>query len=395
MGGTFDPIHKGHIKCADEVKKVLGLDKILFIPTGEPPHKISRRVTPSCHRLAMTKVAVSDFSFFDVSDIEINRNKYTYTYDTILELKAKFPQDEFFMIIGADTLADIVNWYRAEDVFKMCSFIAMKRPGADYGLFDSYLDRATSAGANILPVDISETDISSTTVREKAMLGEDISDLVPIGVSKYILDNQLYKNTAMSYDEIVEDMRKLMGNERYVHCLNVSEECVRLGKIFGVEENKCRIAGLLHDVAKEISDKQYQWLGVNLSNDNYEGEKVMRHAVAGKILASGRYGIKDDDILEAIECHITGKPEMGLLAKILFIADYTEKGRIGKQFDDVRNMVNKGALEEAILLQCDNTLMYNLNKGSVHICTQTIKTRNWILTLLKNKEVNRNEQGAK
>ena len=388
MGGTFDPIHKGHIKCAEEVQNALNLDKVLFIPTGEPPHKIARRVASAEDRLEMVRRAICGCANFDVSDIEIRRNKYTYTYDTLVELNNSFNDCEFYMIIGADTLADIINWHRAEDVFKLCKFIAMKRPGADYDMFQSYLKKATDSGAEVLPVEINEIDISSTLVREKVKNGEDISGLVPLKVSKYIEEKGIYSTKEMSYDEISADMKKFLSPQRYEHCLNVAEECVRLGKIYGADESKCRLAGILHDVGKELTDKQYHWLGVNLSNDDFNGEKVLRHALAGKIIAEGRYGISDCDILEAIESHITGKPNMGLLAKLIFIADYTEKGRVGKQFDEVRAKVNDGKLDEAILLQCDNTLIYNLMRGSVHICTQTVKTRNWALSnITKNGEV--------
>lgn len=387
MGGTFDPIHIGHISCAREVKNKLNLDKILFIPTGEPPHKISRLITSAEHRLEMVRLAIEKYDYFDVSDIEVKRKNYTYTYDTIKELKSVYCNDDFYMIIGADTLADIVNWYKALEVFALCRFIAMKRPGANYDLFESYLKIAMEAGADVIPVDIPEINVSSTDIRERIERNEGISELVPRSVEEYIISNDLFQNKAMSYDDISRDMQKLLSVERYEHCINVAEECIRLGKIYGVEESKCRLAGLLHDVGKELTDKQYHWMGIELSNDNYNGEKVLRHGVASKILAMNRYGINNEEILEAIECHITGKPNMGLLSKIVFIADYTEKDRVGMQYDAVREKANAGLLNEAVLLQCDNTLIYNLKRGCVHICTQTVQTRNWILSMLQKKEV--------
>ena len=107
-----------------------------------------------------------------------------------------------------------------------------------------------------------------------------------------------------------------------------------------------------------------------------------------KQIEEEKFEVEEEDILNAIYYHTTGRPGMSQLEKIIFIADYTEKGRVGKQFDEVRAKANDGKLDEAILLQCDNTLIYNLMRGSVHICTQTVKTRNWALSnIAKNGEV--------
>jgi len=175
-------------------------------------------------------------------------------------------------------------------------------------------------------------------------------------------------------------LKRLLSSERFAHCEGVAEECVRIAKLFGADIEKCKLAGILHDCAKELTKKQYMWMGFDTDFDNgYEGERVLLHAEAGAVLAKERYGICDEEILEAIRCHITGKPEMGIISQIWFLADYTEKGRVGDSFDAVREKINKGSLYEAMLGECDKTLIYNLNKNKVMICTQTVRTRNWIV----------------
>ena len=388
FGGTFDPIHNGHLLSATAIKEILGFDRILFIPTGEPPHKIARNVTSAFDRLAMVKCAVKNEEGFEVSDIEVARKSYTYTYDTLVELrKTAQPDEEFSMIIGADTLADVFNWHKSEEVFKLCSFVAMKRPGTQEETFVLDLERVRKAGATVYTVEIPQYDISSTNIRNAITKGEDVTEYIPKSVSEYIKEHNLYTSREKSYDEIHTDLKKLLSSERFTHCEGVAEECVRLAKIFGADVEKCRLAGILHDCAKELTKKQYMWMGFDADGDDgYDAQRVLLHAEAGAVLAKERYGINDEEVLEAIRCHITGKPEMGIISQILFLADYTEKGRIGECFNVVREKIEKGLLFEAMLAECDNTLIYNLKKEKLLICTQTVKTRNWIVkTLAANK----------
>lgn len=184
----------------------------------------------------------------------------------------------------------------------------------------------------------------------------------------------------MEFAEIYEDVRKLLSPKRFTHSIGVMEESARLGGLFGADPERCRLAGLLHDCAKELTKQQYGWLGIKTDEcGDYDGKEVLLHGEAGAILAEARYGVTDPEILEAVRCHITGKPEMGLLAQILFVADYTEPGRRGPHFDRVRSKIKEGSLPQAILAECDGTIRYNLEKNAVQICTETIRTRNWIL----------------
>lgn len=381
FGGTFDPIHNAHICCAIKVMEQLALDRVIFIPAGDPPHKISRRVTPAKDRLAMVSSAIQGYANFYVSDIECRRDGLTYTFDTLRELRAEYKDsDTLYMIIGADTLRDIVNWYRSEDVFKMCIFAAMKRPGSSDGEFYEAFHIASSAGAKVVPADAPLMDISSTDIRKAAAKGEDISAFVPENVREYIEKNEIYKPRSMDFTEIYNDVSMLMSRKRFEHSVGVMHECERLAQIFGADIDKCRLAGLLHDCGKELSAQQYRWLGIKYEGKaDYDAKEVLLHARAGAILASERYGITDPDILEAIECHVTGRPEMGIAAQILFVADYTEPGRTGDMFDAVRKKIDEGSLELAMLEECDRVIKYNMDKKGARVCVEGVRTRNWIL----------------
>lgn len=394
FGGTFDPVHKGHLICAREVMNQLQLNKVIFIPTGDPPHKIARRITPAADRLAMLSAAIEGESCFSVSDIECRRKSYTYTYDTLLELhKTAEKKEEFFLIIGADTLADLFNWYRSEAVFRLCSFAAMKRPGSDESVFCRNLAKAEAAGAKVFVADVPQIDVSSTKIRAAAAAGEEIGAYVPAPVCEYIRRKDLYRPGKMQFAEIYEDVKRLLSEKRFAHSVGVMEECVRLGKIFGADPELCRLAGLLHDCGKELTKQQYKWLGIKTEEfGDYDGKQVLLHGEAGAILAEARYGITDDQVLAAIRCHITGKPEMGLLAQILFVADYTEPGRQGAAFDFVRSKLAEGSLERAVLAECENTIQYILDRGGAQICVETVRTRNWILKKIEEEAGNNGQK---
>lgn len=384
FGGTFDPVHNGHLFCAREVLHQLRLDRILIIPTGDPPHKIARRITPAEDRLAMLRAAVEGETEFAVSDMECRRDHYTYTYDTLTELRRTAdPAEEFYLIIGADTLADVLNWHRSADLFRLCSFAAVKRPGIEESVFCRSLRKVTQAGANVVVADVPQIDISSTEIRQAIAAGEEIGAYVPEAVAEYIRRNGLYRLQKMDFTEIYEDVKRLLSPKRFLHSIGVMEECVRLGIRFGADPGQCRLAGLLHDCAKELTPQQYHWLGAGTElPDGFDGKEVLLHGEAGAILAEKRYGITDPMVLEAIRCHITGKPGMDLLAQILFVADYTEPGRRGVHFDAVREQLAKGSLLLAMRAECDSTVRYLLEAGDAQICTDTIRTRNWILKKL-------------
>lgn len=388
FGGTFDPIHNGHLLSAAAIKEALNFDKIIFMPTGEPPHKVARRVTPSEDRLAMVKLAVKGEENFEVSDIECIRGSYTYTYDTLTKLnESRQSDEEFYWIIGADTLADVFNWYRVEDVFKMCSFVAMKRPGSDNDMYEKNLKKAREAGATVCTAEIPQFDISSTNLREAISRNEDLGKYMPAAVAEYIRANNLYHPGKMTYDEICKDLKKLLSAKRYEHSVCVSAECVRLAKLLGADVEKCKFAGILHDSAKELTAKQYFWMGLRPDYEgDFDGKQVLLHAEAGAILAKERYGICDSEVLEAIRCHITGKPQMGLISQVLFIADYTSSDRIGDSHDAVREKIAEGKIYEAMLEECDATLIYNIKRDILQLCTQTVRTRNWLVSKIKENE---------
>ena len=185
MGGTFDPIHHGHLVAASEVQTRFGLDEVVFVPTGEPWQKDAREVSPAEHRYLMTVVATASNPRFTVSRVDIDRPGPTYTIDTLRDLKTQRPDDELFFITGADALAKILSWKDADELFDLAHFVGVTRPG--YVLSESGLpaDRVSLQ-------EVPAMAISSTDCRARVERSEPVWYLVPDGVVQYINKYRLY-----------------------------------------------------------------------------------------------------------------------------------------------------------------------------------------------------------
>ena len=185
MGGTFDPIHHGHLVAASEVSSRFRLDEVIFVPTGRPWQKDIGAVTPAEHRYLMTVIATAANPRFTVSRVDIDRDSETYTIDTLTDLRAQYPDDELFFITGADALAAIMSWKNAADMFRLAHFVGVTRPG--YVLRDPHLPVGS-----VTLIEIPALAISSTDCRERVQAGEPVWYLVPDGVVQYIGKHRLY-----------------------------------------------------------------------------------------------------------------------------------------------------------------------------------------------------------
>jgi nicotinate-nucleotide adenylyltransferase len=188
MGGTFDPIHHGHLVAASEVQAWFDLDEVVFVPTGQPWQKADRVVSPAEHRYLMTVVATASNPRFTVSRVDIDRGGPTYTIDTLRDLAAVYPDAELFFITGADALGEIFTWRDAERLFELAHFVGCTRPGYE-------TDPSLLAGIpteRLTLIEIPALAISSSDCRERRIAGEPVWYLVPDGVVQYIAKHDLY-----------------------------------------------------------------------------------------------------------------------------------------------------------------------------------------------------------
>ena len=186
MGGTFDPIHHGHLVAASEVRALFDLDEVLFVPTGQPWQKDAATVSPAEHRYLMTVIATASNPAFNVSRVDIERPGATHTIDTLRDLRAQRPGSHLFFITGADALAQILSWKDVDELWDLAHFIGVTRPGhvlSDLGLPE---DRVTLQ-------EVPAMAISSTNCRSRVVEGQPVWYLVPDGVVQYIAKHQLYR----------------------------------------------------------------------------------------------------------------------------------------------------------------------------------------------------------
>lgn len=334
LGGTFDPIHNGHIMIAKEAMKEYALSKILLIPTGVSYMK--KDVTDSYLRYEMVKLAAEEFINFEASDVEIQREGNTYTCDTIAYFKEKYPEHELYFIIGTDSLFSIEKWRNVEYIFENCIILCATRPG-EYG--SSSVETAENKKADELAhlfnaqikfIHCTPMDISSTEIRNYRQENpeSDLSTLeLPRSVAEYILRHDLYND---KIDKIHQLLKEDLKPKRLKHTFGVVDTAVTLAKKWGCNVEKARLAALLHDCAKYLDLESKCALCAKYSVSVSEIELAnpeLLHAKTGALLAYEKYNITDPEILSAIYYHTTGKPDMSLLEQIIFVSDYIEPGR--------------------------------------------------------------------
>ncbi len=210
MGGTFDPIHHGHLVAASEVAAEFSLDEVVFVPTGQPWQKADRQVTPAEHRYLLTVIATASNPRFTVSRVDIDRGGKTYTIDTLRDFRRMYPDADLFFITGADAMAQIMSWKNVEELWELAHFVSVTRPGyrsEDFGLTEQ-----------ISLMEIPAMAISSTDLRERGRAGKPVWYLVPDGVVQYITKHRLYQpepDTRPATDRIpVSDGHTMEDNDQ-------------------------------------------------------------------------------------------------------------------------------------------------------------------------------------
>lgn len=195
-GGTFSPPHNGHVNAARMFAAAESLDKLLIIPTFIPPHKAETSAVPAEERLEMCRLAFTDDKF-EVSDIEVRRKGKSYTFDTLTELKEMYRSDDFYLLCGTDMLLSFEKWYRFADILSMCTVVCIRREeNAETGvkLAEKIVELKEQCAADVRLIDAPPLEVSSTEIREKLSRGENVNDLLPTDVYRYIKEKGLYLN---------------------------------------------------------------------------------------------------------------------------------------------------------------------------------------------------------
>ena len=406
LGGTFDPIHYAHIHIAKAALSEVNLDKVIFMPSGNSYMK--QNVSPAIHRLNMLKLALKDYPEFEISEIEINRKGYTYTCDTIKELK-ETSDDEYYFIIGTDTLLMLEKWYKPEYLFENLTFVVADRNSDEREAKEKeYIEKYN---AKIINLTCDYMDTSSTRIREcilSELYGitsgdnntskEDINfdsnfeylkNNIPYDVFEYIKNNHLYKE--LNDAEMITLLSQELKESRLLHTLGVIDTASELAKIYNVDSKEASRSALLHDCAKympledmiAICKRNFVEL-----NDIEKKSEALLHSKAGACYAYEKYGISDENILNAIKYHTTGRPDMSMLEKIIFVADFIEPNRTHSDKLPMYRMIAKADIDLVCMNILKDTLDYLETKKAdgVEVDPMTLETYNFYKELIANRK---------
>ena len=381
MGGSFNPIHFMHVALARKAMEEAALDKVLFLPTGSPPHK-REGLAKAAQRLHMVQLALAQEPGFFPSDIEMNRTGTVYTVDTLILFRKQMPQAEFYYIIGEDTLYDLLNWREPEKVFQMCRFLVCKRPGMEFAASSQATrEELKLRGAKYAFLDGVVGDMSSTKLRAQLEAGEEPSGLHP-AVMEYIRIVGLYgtRESPPGFAAHIGRLMESMSIKRFAHTLCVAYAARNLARLHSEDEEMAAAAGLLHDCAKGmdlVSMQAYAREHKLMADDSILGSGSLLHAVVGAHMAQHVYGVTQEQVLSAIACHTLGKVPMTRLDMIVYLADKIEPGR-----EDYPGLYEIRRLSEtnlmgAVIMSLESTANYVKDRGKT-LHPNTINTINWL-----------------
>ena len=390
FGGTFDPIHQGHVDMALRLAEKLELDCVVLMPTFVPPHKIRESMAAAEHRLAMCRLAAEVSPLLQVSDLELQRAGASFTVDTLRALCEQDPDTQWYLITGADMFVTLRTWHRFEDIANMAVLCTVPRDGTDTAALQAYAASLEQDGIRCYVDDAPVLDVSSTEIRDRIRAGENLDGLVPKTVEEYIVQHGLYRQQeslqSQTRDEqFIAIIRTRLGDYRFRHSLCVADEARRLALRYGANPDQAYTAGILHDIMKDTDPAvQLQILadyGVELDAVEKQSQTLW-HARTGETFLRHVLGVTDEDVLRAVRYHTTGRADMTLLEQVLFVADFTSADRSYPDVDVMRRYADE-SLAAAMHYGVDYTIRELLDRGnSIH--PDTVALYNDIILSAKN-----------
>jgi nicotinate-nucleotide adenylyltransferase len=384
FGGTFNPPHLGHVLAAREVKLQLGLDKILFVPDAEPPHKAVPQGSPGPEmRLRLVEAALQGETGMEVSGIELERPGKSYTSDTLRALQEKYPEDQLYLIMGSDMFLSLHTWHEPEVICSLAAIVGMHRKTEDRA--EEFLAQKQllegQYGAKVFLVDNAPVEISSSRVRRMLVLGGAEHYVAP-QVLELIRQEGLYGVDRDYRNLSDEDLRQvataLLKKKRVPHVLGCAETAVKLAKLYGADPEVALRAGLLHDVTKAIDGEDQLLLvdkyDIMISDFERKNPKLL-HAKTGAAVAEHVFG-ESPEVVKAIYWHTTGKADMSLMEKIIYLADYMEPTRSFPGVERLRQVTFED-LDRGLLMGLELCIA-ELVRENKTVCSDSADARDYL-----------------
>lgn len=357
-GGTFNPIHLGHMNAAKAVAEALELDKLLLMPASVPPHKAlpEGSATPA-QRLEMCRIAASHLDRVEACPLELERQGPSYTVDTLRELKARYPGAQLWLVVGTDMVLSFDHWREPREMAKLCRLAAVARDEQDRArIREKAAALRESLGIHIDVVDNPALPMSSTQVRES--LDE---SLLHTAVLDYIRQHKLYLPTL---NHLRQEVACRVSPKRMAHILGCERMAAAMAVRFGLDEYTVRAAAILHDCTKALSEKEQltlceKW---NIMYDYGEADFAqLIHADTGAETARREFKMPPD-IVAAIRTHTTGDVEMTDLQKVLYVADMCEETRTWPGAEALRKLALTD-LDAAVTSAMERTAAFIREQG--------------------------------
>ena len=333
-GGSFNPPHPAHVRAAHLAYETLRPDKMLIIPAADPPHKQLAEGSPvPLERLELTRIAFRDFPEAEVSDMEISRGGASYTADTLAELAAQYPGAELFFVIGTDMLTSFERWHNFRDILALSALAVLPRGEGDMPEIERFSQRFEKLyGARVRVIDAAPLPMSSSEMRS-LLVSRQGADVLDGEVYARIIRMRDY-GAKPQLDWLRERAYTYLKPKRIPHVAGCEQEAASLARRWGEDPGDAAEAGILHDITKKLSMDEQLILAekYGIVFDKFERENIkLTHAITGAALSRELFGVPDR-IYSAIRWHTTGRAEMTLLEKIIYLADYIEPTR---DFDGV------------------------------------------------------------
>ena len=383
-GGTFNPPHIGHLQAAKQAVKALGLSKLLLIPAYAPPHKaaLPEHSPTARQRLEMLRIAASDCPEIEVSDLELEREGISYSCETVRELKRQYPNAELVLLMGTDMFLTFDTWMHPEEIVKNASLGVFYR--GDKGEQPAIAKKKAEMEARGVTVYLVRNEvipISSTQMR-RLLAFRCAGRFLPEGVLDYIRENRLYDTRAdwknLPMEALEPIVISLLNPNRVKHVLGCRDTAVALAKRWGANVNDAARAGILHDITKAIDGPLQLTLcdayGKLLDDFSKRYPRTL-HALTGSMVAQRIFG-ENENVVSAIEFHTTGRANMTLLEKIIYVADYMEPNRSFSGVEALRELAFTD-IDAALKLGLEMTLEH-LNEQGAEVSPASQNALAWL-----------------
>ena len=369
-GGTFDPPHIGHIQAAAQAVEALRLDKMLLIPAYATPRKSPgiSGAEPE-HRLAMLRLAAESIPKAEICTLELDREEVSYTFETVAALRRKYPEEELFLLLGSDMFLTFTNWRQWEEICKDVTIAVLYRgeKGERQKVQEQRL-KMQALGIDVVLVENDAVFISSTQMR-RLLAFRCAGDLLPEGVLDYIRKHYLYNTRApwkqLPMEQLEQVVVSLLKSNRVAHVLGCRDTAVKMAEHWGENVVDAARAGILHDVTKALDGPLQLTLcaeyGTILTDFGKKYPKTL-HALTGSLVAEKIFG-ENEAVVTAICHHTTGRANMGLLEKIIYVADYMEPCRDFPGVEKLRQLAYSD-IDAALKLGLEMTLEHLARQGN-------------------------------